>query len=644
MDEPDRPGEEIPGSLFEQSSRALPVLEGMPKDGAELACLVEPWTHAEALASAFQPVFRASTGELEGCEALARVPSESGFRGPYELFRAARRTDLLLQLQSAAILRHLEDARRFIGGLRLFLNVAAPLFSNPRFGSGWLREQILASGLNPGQVILELPEFVGVRDLPRFSDCLEPFRREGFRLAIDDFGAGYTNLRMIVDLSPDFVKVDRVFVEGVASHARKRILVESVVALCHRVGCAVVAEGVETSEDLETCLTAGVDLLQGFLFARPCQAAEAFSAASLALPVASSGREGDDLRGLVVTLVPVDADEPLETACARFLREPGSTVLPVVRGGAPVRLLRRESAAAVLRLARAGGGPLPRAGDPLPGVDGAFERVAELGSPEEAAAAVLGRPPERRFEPLVAVGPDLGYRGIVPVDALLAELSRLKVEYSLQPHPVTQLPGRVLFEHAVSRRLARRTPFALGRASVCGFSSYNDRYGFLRGDDLLVAAASHLRATAHEDTGGFAAHLTGDDFAWISAPDRAREEVASLILSFDEAARRLHDPADVKAGGFFVRDRGGVMAKMPLASLAAGVALWDAGAPASVRSVLAVAEALLSSARDSPPRIRVGPVEPAEYDASEASTPGLEIATETPGPLPRVARTPGQPA
>lgn len=600
MNEPDLPGDEVKEPLLDCASTALPAIRLPEGDPEELARRVRAISDPAVLTSAFQPVFHASTGDLDGCEALARLPAGSGFEGPYEAFRAAGRTGLLLPLQTAAILAHLRDVRGVIAvaaGLRLYLNVTAEVFVDGQFGARWLVDQVRASGLVPSQVVLELPEIVRIRDLARFVGFLEPFRAAGFRIALDDFGAGYTSLRMVVELSPDIVKVDRVFIEGIASHDRKRVLVESVVSLCHRVGCAVVAEGIEATEDLEACLAAGVDSLQGYLFARPSPAAEAFNAAPLALPIPFSAREGDDLRAVVEEVPPVEAGVLLSEVCQRFVREPHTVFLPVVRDSRPVRLLRRELASAAVRVATAEGRLSPAAGDPLPGFEESFDRIPEAAAPEEAAALVGRRPASRRFDPLVVVGGELQYRGLLAVDVLLAELARLKSEYALQSHPVTQLPGRLVLERTIARRLARRSPFALGRVNVCGFGAFNLRYGSLRGDDLLGTVAGILREGLRDDREGLVAHLTNDDFAFLCAPADARRKALELVRAFAESSPRLHDPADAAAGAFFVRDRAGELRRSPLTGIAIGVAVWNGSDPTSTRGILFSAEGSLASAR-----------------------------------------------
>ncbi len=98
---------------------------------------------------------------------------------------------------------------------------------------------------------------------------LGELRKKGMRLAIDDFGAGFSNIKYISDLTPDIVKLDRKLISGVKEGSRQFRLLESVVRLCKDMGARVVAEGIETPPELVLVERAGVDLCQGYLLGRP---------------------------------------------------------------------------------------------------------------------------------------------------------------------------------------------------------------------------------------------------------------------------------------------------------------------------------------------------------------------------------------
>jgi EAL domain-containing protein (putative c-di-GMP-specific phosphodiesterase class I) len=101
------------------------------------------------------------------------------------------------------------------------------------------------------------------------SSILRELRARGVRLAIDDFGAGFSNLKYITDLRPDVVKIDRQLIEGLSDGSREQVLISSLTALCHAQGAAIIAEGVETVAELHALRRAGVRFAQGYVFARP---------------------------------------------------------------------------------------------------------------------------------------------------------------------------------------------------------------------------------------------------------------------------------------------------------------------------------------------------------------------------------------
>ena len=571
--------------------------------------LVRALCDPDRLGTAFQPVFRSRTGELEGCEALLRLPRDSGFEGPYQAFTAAFATGLAVDLEVASIERVLRDAEPFAGDHLVFLNLLAPFLGDPRFGAAWLVERVVAHGRQPSRVILELPEISRIADFPALARALEPYRLEGFRVAIDDFGAGYTNLRMITDVGPDFVKLDRVFIENVFVHARKRILVESVVSLCHRINCGVIAEGIETPEDLETCLGAGVDYLQGFLLARPGPPEEAFLAEDLTVEAAAGPAHGE-----IAAAVSHGPTLPAEAAVAEandlFRTDAELDVIPVLRAERALGLLARARADTFPFLSGAtGDGTVGAAIADVP-----WDQVDEETPIEEVAAFVARRPRVRRFEPLVVTGPGKAYRGLLRLDDLLGLFARLHVESALEAHPLTGLPGKGRLEAEAERRLTRKAPFALARLNVLRLRAFNDRYGVLRGDKLLTHVAAVLSTLANSEPGAFLSHYGADDFGLLLPTDRAPAVVLRAIQGIEATIGEFYDPADVSAGGVVGRDSRGGPIVVPLGALVGGIASWGGDGAPTLRVLVAAAEAALREARRSgsrQPVVRtVGPAVP----------------------------------
>jgi EAL domain-containing protein (putative c-di-GMP-specific phosphodiesterase class I) len=209
---------------------------------------------------AFQPIVNILTGRVVGMEALARFDAEPR-RGPDTWFAAAHAAGLGVPLELAAVragLARLEDLPE-----PLYLSVnASPLTTT----SDGLAELLNAE--TRCRIVLELTEHAAVKDYQRLNEALDSLRAHGLRVAIDDVGAGFASMRHLLELAPDFVKIDRVLCRHLRS-APGRALVAGILSFASETGSTVVAEGIETHRELEGALRTGIRYGQGYLFGRP---------------------------------------------------------------------------------------------------------------------------------------------------------------------------------------------------------------------------------------------------------------------------------------------------------------------------------------------------------------------------------------
>lgn len=199
------------------------------------------------------PIDGAGRGFLE---ALSRF--DDG-RPPDVWFREASAAGLGVELEVAA-------ARGGLQALGPGVDVSVNL-SAATIASGALPE--LLDGLPLSQVVVEVSEHEAVRDYVELGAALEPHRRAGLRLAVDDAGAGYASLRHVVRLAPDIIKLDMSLVSGIDTDPARRELAGALTSFAHRTGAVVVAEGVERRSEHEALREVGVDLGQGYLYALP---------------------------------------------------------------------------------------------------------------------------------------------------------------------------------------------------------------------------------------------------------------------------------------------------------------------------------------------------------------------------------------
>ncbi|GJD54881.1 putative signaling protein [Methylobacterium dankookense] len=215
----------------------------------------------------FQPLYRVADAQLIGFEALSRFRPEPR-RPPDTWFAEAEAVGLGEELKFLAVERALTAFSRLDPTLRLTLNLSPGAILGPRFASA-ITEALLH------RVVIELTEHAEVPSYEALRSALAPARAKGLRLAIDDVGAGHATFRHVLDLAPEMIKLDRSLVHGIHTDNARRALAEALTMYGRRIGCEVVAEGIETADDYAILQDIGVTRAQGYLLGRPLPLAEA---------------------------------------------------------------------------------------------------------------------------------------------------------------------------------------------------------------------------------------------------------------------------------------------------------------------------------------------------------------------------------
>jgi len=217
----------------------------------------------------YQPIVSFQSGCILGWEALTRGPRESYFNSPDIIFSFAEEANLLYPVE-----RHCHRiAINQLGGLaadqKLFLNIHPRSLGDPGFVKGEAIKLIKEAGLNPRNVVFEITERHCIDDFSCFNKTLEYYRGQGFLVAVDDAGAGFSCLQSIAELRPDFIKIDMSLVRGIHNNRVKRALLETFTTFAEKISCSIIAEGIEEEEELNTLASMGVHYGQGFFIGRP---------------------------------------------------------------------------------------------------------------------------------------------------------------------------------------------------------------------------------------------------------------------------------------------------------------------------------------------------------------------------------------
>ena len=221
------------------------------------------------LTTHFQPIVRVDTPhEVYAFECLLRGKTETGATvAPGTLFDAARDSDLLFELDRAARLASIREAVAHGLESRLFINFNPTAIYDPVF---CLRSTVAAiedAGIDPHRVVFEVVE--SDQFAIDLIEIVASYRRAGFRVALDDLGAGYGSLNLLAKLQPDFVKLDMKLIHQVDRDPFKAGITSTLLAMARRLGITTVAEGVETVGEWNWIRDHGADLAQGYFVARP---------------------------------------------------------------------------------------------------------------------------------------------------------------------------------------------------------------------------------------------------------------------------------------------------------------------------------------------------------------------------------------
>ncbi len=221
------------------------------------------------LSTVFQPIYSTEYMEIYGYEALTRL--ENCNIGISELFNIALSSNEILSVDMYC--RHIAIKNAALMGFKkhhyLFLNICPEVLLDP-YHKPQITDFITSRyKMSKEHIILEITEESAVRDYKTFLRAIEYYRTNGYKIAIDDFGVGFGGPKMLSEVKPEIVKIDRYFVSTSIKNKISRNFIKLIIELCNETNIIVLAEGIENQDELELMKKLGVDLLQGYFLGKP---------------------------------------------------------------------------------------------------------------------------------------------------------------------------------------------------------------------------------------------------------------------------------------------------------------------------------------------------------------------------------------
>jgi EAL domain-containing protein (putative c-di-GMP-specific phosphodiesterase class I) len=235
------------------------------------ACLLDRILAPGGLSCVFQPIyaFHGRAPLVRGFEALARGPRDTNVASADVLFEYVRRKGEEERVDRACLANALAQAVELPASCCVTVNVHAATLIHDAAFPAFLAEQAAAGGIPTSRIVVEVVEQCPVCEAGQLAPALDAVRDTGACIALDDVGLGQSNFWMILECRPEYLKVDRYVVRGAARDPHRRAVLRSLAALAADCGAEVVAEGVESEEDLDAVLRSGIRLVQGFLLDPP---------------------------------------------------------------------------------------------------------------------------------------------------------------------------------------------------------------------------------------------------------------------------------------------------------------------------------------------------------------------------------------
>lgn len=544
--------------------------------------LSAPWqTILETLTFDFQPIVNVHTGRVFGFEALLRSYGEAGFDSIASVFDEAynegvlESLDLALRSKAVACFAARPNARQS----KLFYNLDNRTFSLPRAGVPHTKAIMRGFGLSNSVLYFEISERHHLTDHQLHNGPIRSYRHHGFRVALDDFGSGYSGLQLLYHAQPDIVKIDRFLIAGVDTDPKKRLFVSSVVNMAHIMGIVVVAEGVETADEFRLCRDVGADYVQGFFVGKPNPDIRAVpeSCDTVVAMVGSDRRNRSTSQDLIARkmeyVAPLLISEPITHVLERFRKDQDTPLLPVVtEDHEPIGLLREKDLkdyvyspfgiALLQNRNNAKSAQSFTSKAPIVDIHSRMEKVVEAYAINQHAEAVV-------------ITDNGRYCGLLRSRALIEALNERRVEEARDQNPLSRLPGNHTISEYLSHALSRAdgSGYAFVYIDFDHFKVFNDTYGFRLGDRAIMIFADMLQGLVAR-TGLFAGHIGGDDFFLGIPLDRmefatVEEEIRGLIPSFAETARGLYSSEDRIRGYVVAEGRDGRRKRYPLLSASA---------------------------------------------------------------------------
>ena len=530
----------------------------------------------EDIITLYQPIVNLATGEIMGYEALTRGPEWSKFFSPIAMIQEAEEKGVSFELDYLMRKKAILNLKTLEIDKKIFINIHPNFIKNEALVYGRTLEVLKEKGIAPKNIVFELTERAMITDYTAFNEILNHYRFQNYQIAIDDVGAGYSGLRTIQEIKPNYIKIDMDLIRNINEDPIKEALIVAFLNFSLTTNIQLIAEGIETEKELKKIIELGVQFGQGYFLQRPkkdcvslrddvVEAISGFNLNRNELNIFT------DAKNNIGTFVEQSCVVEAKMRCLEVkevLEESYCEGVCVVKNNRPIGIIMRENLLYALSTqyghALYANKTISHIMDTDFLVVDAHENIADV------SQKAMAREQSKAYD-IIIVTKNRMLLGSISINQLLRILITVQTKMAKELNPLTYLPGNILINQRLHETIKKGKCCAVIYLDVDFFKPYNDLYGFEKGDRILKNVADLITRVVKSKclNESFIGHIGGDDFLYIVDGDySAAEEIChDIIREFDAIRPSFYNTEDNNNGYIISKNRTGIEQRFELLTL-----------------------------------------------------------------------------
>lgn len=509
----------------------------------------------------YQPIVSLHNGDILGYESLMRGPEDSVLRSPIALIDIAKENNRIFELEMLSREKAILGAKDINPNMYLFLNIEPNILKDCHYKMGYTKELLELSGLNENNIVFEITERTAITDYLQYIELLDNYKKQGYKIAIDDVGSGYSGLSRINDTKPEFIKIDMDLIRNINKDSFKQSLTTAMVKFATMTGMKTIAEGIETKEELETVIRLGVHYGQGYYIARP-QPNLIKDINHIKDQILNTVYKRDKLSvydintckigAIAETSHTMHSYDLCNSAKEHMYKKNREGMAIVNEFNEPIGLLMKNDLDS--KMSTQYGYSIYSKRSVFLIMDH-YPVIVDYNTPIKRVSEIVTLRDGDKVYDNIIVTQNGKYYGIVSVRNLLQQITNIETNYARHLNPLTLLPGNKIINSIIAKNVSLNKKMAICYLDLDHFKIYNDTYGFEMGDKVIKLTAKIIEKYIQNyfPLESFIGHIGGDDFVFMVQEnfEVLENTLIQILDEFDNTIKSLYSQQELTSNRLF---------------------------------------------------------------------------------------------